>query len=191
MTNQDVQFARMLDFYLTEENKDHWAAIQKLAKEDTPEAFEKLRKYALEAFRLATPAAGVLRTVDAETACTIHDGERKIEVKGGDSIFLDFVTAGLDPTVFPDPREVKLDRPDDSYIHHGYAGHACLGRQIVMIAMAVQLRVFARLKNLRRAPGPAGQLKTAVSGAFTVYMNEDWSSWTPFPATWKLHYDED
>ncbi len=180
----------MLDFYLTEKNKHHWEAIQMLAKEDTPEAFEKLRKYALEAFRLATPAAGVLRTVDTDCA-TIHDGEREVQVKKGESIFLDFVTAGLDPTVFPDAQEIKLDRPDESYIHHGYAGHVCLGRQIVMIAMAVQLRVFAKLKNLRRAPGPAGQLKTTVSGAFTVYMNEDWSSWTPFPATWKLHYDED
>lgn len=173
---------------MSEENKDNWADIQKVAQEDTPEAFEKLRKYALEAFRLATPSFGVLRNVDADG--TIVDGERQIPVKKGESIFLDFVTASVDPKVFPDPTKVRLDRPEDVYIHHGYAAHACLGRPIVEISMAVQLRAFARLKNLCRAPGPAGQLKTTtVNGAFVVYMNENWSNWTPFPPSLKVHFD--
>jgi len=160
-----------------------------VAQEDTPEAFEKLRKYALEAFRLATPSFGVLRAVGVDSA-TIIDGERQVPVKKGDTIFLDFVTAGVDPKVFPDPLKIKLDRPDSAYIHHGDGGHACLGRPIVMIAMAVQLGAFARLKNLRRAPGPAGQLKsTTVNGAFVVYMNEDWSDWTPFPVNMKVLFD--
>ena len=121
---------------------------------------------------------------------TVVDGERQIPVKRGDTIFADFVTANVDPKAFPDPLEIKLDRPDSSYIHQGYGGHTCLGRPIVMIAMAVQLGAFARLKNLRRAPGPAGQLKaTTVNGAFQVYMNEDWSEWTPFPANMKVQFD--
>lgn len=41
--------------------------------------------------------------------------------------------------------------------------------------MAAQLLVFAQLKNLRRAPGVAGQLKKkTVDGPFTVYMKHDW-----------------
>jgi cytochrome P450 len=97
----------------------------------------------------------------------------------------------MDPSIFPDPDEVDLDRADNLYIHHGYGSHECLGRNIVMGAMAVQLRAFARLKNLRRAAGPAGQLKSTVAnGAFKVFMNKDWSDWTPFPSTWKLYYDE-
>jgi cytochrome P450 len=188
LTDKSKQFARLLDFYLSE-NKDHWAEIQKIAHQDTPEAFEKLRKYALEGLRLATPAFRVLRAVNIENG-TVVDGERQIPVKRGDTIFADLVKANVDAKAFPDPLEIKLDRPDSSYIHQGYGEHMCLGRPIVMVSMAVQLGAFARLKNLRRAPGPAGQLKAkTVNGAFQVYMNEDWSEWTPFPANMKVQFD--
>jgi len=124
-------------------------------------------------------------------SATVVDGEKQLPVKRGDTIFADFVTANVDAKAFPDPLKIKLDRPDSSYIYQGYGEHTCLGRPIVMVSMAVQLGAFARLKNLRRAPGPAGQLKaTTVNGAFQVYMNEDWSDWTPFPANMKVQFDE-
>lgn len=187
---QTQGITRLLDFYLSPENSQHWAEIRKHAASDAPEALEILRKYALEGFRLDPAAAGALRVV-AVSGASIQDGDRAITPAAGSALLADFNTAGRDPSVFPDPTEVKIDRPDDLYIHHGYGGHACLGRKTVEIAMAVQLRAFARLKNLRRAPGPAGQLKTtAVNGAFKVFMAEDWSQWTPFPSTWKLYYDE-
>lgn len=186
---QTQGLSRLMDFYLSPQNAVHWAAIQEIAASDSPEALEKLRKYALEGFRLDPAAAGALRVVASPNA-TIQDGEKTLHPAQGSTILADFNTAGLDPTVFPDPTEVKLDRPDDLYIHHGYGGHACLGRKTVEVAIAVQLRALARLKNLRRAPGPAGQLKsTTVNGAFKVFMTEDWSEWTPFPSTWKLYYD--
>ncbi|PVH91323.1 hypothetical protein DM02DRAFT_349470, partial [Periconia macrospinosa] len=126
--------------------------------------------------------------VDSPKA-VIQDGTI-ITPAAGTSIVVNFNTAGLDPTVFPDPLEVKLDRPDELYIHYGYGAHSCLGWKIVEIAMAVQLRAFGRLKNLRRAAGPAGQLKnTTVHGAFKMFMTEDWSQWTPFPSTWRLYYN--
>lgn len=90
----------------------------------------------------------------------------------------------MDAERFPDPYEIKLDRPDESYIHHGYGPHACLGRPIVVTAMASQLRVFGRLKNLRRAPGPQGEMKsTLVNGVIKVFMKEDWSDWWPYPTS--------
>ncbi|KAF1839413.1 heme peroxidase [Decorospora gaudefroyi] len=187
---QTQGIARLLDFYLSPANATHWANIQSIAASDSDAALEQLRKYALEGFRLDPAAAGALRIVAAPKA-SIQDGDRTVTPAAGSVIFADFNTAGLDPAVFPDPLEIKLDRADELYIHHGYGGHACLGRKMVEIAMAVQLRAFARLKNLRRAAGPAGQLKsTTVNGAFKVFMTEDWSQWTPFPSTWKLYYDE-
>ena len=73
--------------------------------------------------------------------------------------------------------------PLEKYIHHEWGLHSCLGWPIVETAMAAQLRVFAQLKNLRRAPGVAGQLKKkTVDGPFTVYLKHDWSDWWPFPA---------
>jgi hypothetical protein len=188
---QTQGISRLLDFYLSPERANEWADIQAIAASDSPEALESLRKYALEGFRLDPAAAGALRIVAASNA-TIQDGERTLHPAAGSTIFADINTAGLDPSVFPDPQEVKLNRSDELYIHHGYGGHECLGRKTVMIAMAVQLRAFARLKNLRRAAGPAGQLKsTTVNGAFKVFISEDWSQWTPFPSTWKLYYDEE
>jgi hypothetical protein len=187
---QTQGISRLLDFYLSPANANHWADIQAIAASDSDEALGKLRKYALEGFRLDPAAAGALRVVASPNA-SIQDGEKTLTPAAGSTVFADFNTAGLDPSIFLDPTEVKIDRLDDLYIHHGNGGHACLGRKTVEIAMAVQLRAFARLKNLRRAAGPAGQLKsTTVNGAFKVFMTEDWSQWTPFPSTWKLYYDE-
>lgn len=109
----------------------------------------------------------------------------------GDALLMDFITAGVDPSKYPDPYEIKLDRPDKDYIVFGYGSHSCVGRQIVVTAMAAQLRVFGKLKNLRRAPGQAGILKTkTIGGAFKVYMNDTWSDWTPYPASLKVHFDD-
>jgi hypothetical protein len=180
---------RVLDFYLSPKNAAHWADIQALAASDAPDALEKLRKYTLEAFRLSPPIAGTVRVVATPNA-SILDGEKTLTPAENSSVFVSFGAAGLDPSVFPDPQEIKLDRPDELYIHHGYGGHACLGRKMVEVVNAVQLRAFARLKNLRRAAGPAGQLKSKmIDGVTTFYMDEAWSQWTPYPSSWKLQYD--
>ena len=183
VATQAQGFAQMLDLYLSEPYKSHWPAIQELAASDTLEAFKKLERYALEGYRLNTPAFGLTRIADDDT--TIEDGNRSVPVKKGDRIFVDFTTACVDPTVFPDPQAVDITRPMDRYIHHGWGPHDCIGRPIVVKAMAAQLRVFAQLKNLRRAPGVAGELKskTVNNGPFKVYMKEDWSDWWPFPAS--------
>ncbi|KAH7325577.1 heme peroxidase family protein [Stachybotrys elegans] len=174
-------WAQMIDLYLSDKYYAHWPAIQKLAKSDDPEAFEKLKKYALEGFRLSTPAFGLLRTVVADKIM-VQDGPRAVPVKKGDSIFTDFVTAGVDSSKFPDPYEIKLDRADDLYIHHGWGPHSCLGRQIVTTAAASMLRVCALQDNLRRAPGPAGEMKSkTVNGAFKMYLAENGSGWGVFP----------
>src|SRR6478609_1587611 len=199
----------MIDLYLSDNYYSHWPAIQKLALSDEPSAFEKLKKYALEgyvsivpvlyiirallitalgSFRLSTPAFGLIRTVVTDKA-NVTDGPSVTSVKKGDSIFTDFVTASVDPTKFPDPYDIKLNRPDDLYIHHGWGPHACLGRPIVTVAAASMLRVCARLNNLRKAPGPAGEMKSkTVNGAFKLYLAEDGSKWGPFPVCKYIAY---
>jgi cytochrome P450 len=116
---------------------------------------------------------------------TVKDGPRDVQVRQGDTILASFVTAGRDPSVFPDPDEIKLDRPDDVYIHHGWGPHACLGRPIVTVAAASALRVLARLVNLRRAPGPAGEMKSksAPGGLFKQFLSADGSEWGPYPSS--------
>jgi cytochrome P450 len=87
---------------------------------------------------------------------------------------------------------VNPRRPLDAYIHYGAGPHACLGRDVSQVAITELFRAVFRLKNLRRAPGPQGELKKVPRpGGFVVYMREDWGSLFPFPTTMKVMYDED
>lgn len=180
----------LLEFYLSPNNARHWADIQALAMSDSPDSLERLRKYALEGLRLNPPAAGAFRinaapnTLTSRDRSSIHPGERN-------TVLVDLKSAGIDATVFHDPLEVKLDRKDSLYAYLGYSEHLFLEQNTMMKIMAAQLGVFARLKNLRRAAGPPGELKsTTVNGTLRLYISEDWSHWAPFPSTWKLYYDE-
>jgi hypothetical protein len=191
---QAQHFIQMLDVYLTEPYTKHWPEIQRCAWSNDPADFEKLKGYALEANRLAPAAFGLLRTANINT--TIDDAGTKVPIKAGDSIYTDFISAGLDEAVFKNPKTIDPTRDRSLYIHHGWKAHSCLGRPMVEVAMAAQLKVFAKLKNLRRAPGPQGFLKKtipapnptssdpkATPGSIEVFMLEDWSSWYPFPTS--------
>ncbi|EXJ92051.1 hypothetical protein A1O3_00601 [Capronia epimyces CBS 606.96] len=201
VATQAQHFTQMLDVYLTDEYYNaHWPEIQRCAWSNDPADFEKLKGYALEANRLAPAAFGLLRKANTDTV--IDDNGTQVKVKAGDMVYTDFITAGLDEKVFPDPKTIDPTRDRALYIHHGYGPHACLGRPIVEVAMASQLKVLAKLKNLRRAPGPQGELKRTIPapnptssdpkaspGSIEVYMLEDWSSWYPFPTSLKVHHE--
>ena len=52
------------------------------------------------------------------------------------------------------------------------------------------LKVVGGLKNLRRAPGPQGQLKKIPRpGGFYIYMTENQGGYFPFPLTMKVNWD--
>lgn len=181
----------MLDFWVEEANAVHWEEVKRLAQDDAPESLQKIRKYVLESLRIScSPAYGVFRICAAPTA-TIIDGSRTITARQGETIFLDFLHAGTDPDKFPDPLEIKLDRPEEEYIHQGWGAHQCLGREGAFTSLAVQLRAFARLKNLRRA-GPAAKLKWKFlpGTTFKVFLNEMLDAWTPFPRSLAIVVDE-
>ena len=190
VATQAQGWAQMLDLYLSDEYKHHWEDIQDCSLSDEPEDFNKLFRYGLEGYRLATPAFGLLRK--AAVDAVIQDGKNgPVHVHEGDQIYVNFVSAGTDPDVFEDAKSVRLDRPLEKYIHHGWGPHSCLGRDMVGVAMASQLRVFGRLRNLRRAPGLQGQLKSqTINGVIKVFMKENWGDWFPFPQTMKVHFDE-
>ena len=120
---------------------------------------------------------------------TIDDGGRPVKVKAGDKVFCSFVGANREAQYFPEPDTVRIDRPMDTYIHYGFGPHACLGREASGTALTAMLRVVGRLDNLRRAPGPQGQLKKIPRpGGFHVYMRADHGSYFPFPTSeWTPH----
>ncbi|KAL4992319.1 heme peroxidase [Aspergillus falconensis] len=185
---QAMGWAQMLDLYLSDRYSTHWPAIQKLAHSDEPDAFEKLKKYALEGFRLSTPANGVLRTCNTATT-TLKDGTASKSISKGDTVFANFASAGRDPESFPNPEEIRLDRPLQLYIHHGWGAHACLGRAIVTTAGAALLKVVGRLEGLRRAEGLQGELVGKEVGGFRMYLDEDGGNWGVYPRNMKVVFD--
>lgn len=79
----------------------------------------------------------------------------------------------------------------DKYIHYGIGPHACLGRDASQVALTEMFRALFRCRNVRRAPGPEGELKKVPRpGGFVVYMREDWGSLWPFPTSMKILWDD-
>ena len=72
----------------------------------------------------------------------------------------------------------------------GIGAHECLGKDASRVALTAMMKVIGGLDNLRRAPGPKGELKTVPRpGGFYVYMREDHSSYFPFPLTMQVNWD--
>ncbi|KAF2642870.1 fatty acid oxygenase [Massarina eburnea CBS 473.64] len=141
---------QMLDLFLQEPYfSKHWPEIQILSSNTSPTAPEQLRRYTLEALRLTSPVSGILRI--ASLNVTLNDGSNTYAIKKGDSVVLDIATASRDASVFPDPAEITLDRPDECYIQCGYGSHTCMGRSITTAGLSEQLKLFGKLKALKRA----------------------------------------
>lgn len=153
--------------------------INRLAKQDTPESDDALAHYALEGIRL-NGTYGAYR--EAQRDVTVNDWGKEVNITKGEKVFVSFVGAARDASVFPEPEKVRLDRPLDSYIHYGEGPHTCLGRDASRIALTSMLRVVGRLDNLRRVSGQQGVLKKIPrAGGFYVYLREDAGSYSIFP----------
>ncbi|KAJ9312670.1 heme peroxidase [Paecilomyces variotii] len=187
VANQAQLFSQCLDYYLSDEGSVHLAEINRLAKEDTPEADDLLMRYFMEGARLRC-SVGLPREVAKPSV--IEDEGKKLNLKPGQKVICNLVAASMDPSVFPEPEKVRLDRDMDAYMHFGFGPHQCLGYGICRLALTTMLKVVGRLDNLRRAPGSQGHLKRlAAAGGISEYMTADHSSYFPFPTTMKIQWD--
>jgi len=191
--NTATACAQLLDFYLQENNATHWAEIKRLSAENTTTADEKLTRYVLEGFRLSN-SLGLFRVASPENgsasvSVSTTDGAT-ITANKGDRLFVSFVAASRDPKVFPNPNEIQLDRNVNSYLTFGEGPHQCLGKDLNIVHSRTMLKTLANLKNLRRTPGDQGKLKFIPKpGGIKLYMNPDWSDFTPYPTTMKVMFD--
>ncbi|PYH96256.1 heme peroxidase [Aspergillus ellipticus CBS 707.79] len=189
VANQAQLFSQCLDYYLSEEGSVHLRDINRLAKEDTPEAESLLLRYFMEGARLRASVA-LPRVVAKPTV--VEDGGKKFAFKPGQHVLCNMVAASMDPVSFPEPGRVKLDRDMSLYAHFGFGPHQCLGMGMCKLALTTMLRVVGRLDNLRRAPGAQGQLKKLIGpGGIAIYMTPDQTSFWPFPSTMKIQWDGD
>lgn len=108
MSTNTNKSAQLIDFYLLEENKVHWAEIQKLATKNTPEADQSLIKYVLEGTRLSN-SLGIFRNVEPADGqpLTISQSGQNIPVKKGDKVFVSFVCLSC-LRLYPQTRKIKL-----------------------------------------------------------------------------------
>ncbi|KAJ6007045.1 hypothetical protein N7522_005396 [Penicillium canescens] len=187
VANQAQLFSQCLDYYLSDEAAEHLAEIQRLSREDTPEADEILVRYFMEGARLRCSVA-LPRIVSKPTV--VEDNGQNVTLKAGQEIICNLVVAGRDPIAFPDPDKVRLDRDMSLYTHFGFGPHQCLGVKMCPIALSTMLKTLGRLDNLRRAPGLQGHLKRLDGlGGIAMYMDAQHSSFSPFPMTMKIQWD--
>lgn len=200
---QSQLFGLVMDYYLNE-GQEHLSAINRAAKQNTPEADEFLMRYAMEGVRLRSET-GVLRTVNEDV--TVPDktkplGDKVHHLKRGDKIKVNLQAASQDPTVFPNPDKVDLRRRIDSYLQFGHGLHQCLGMPMAMVALTTMLKVVGRLDNLRSAPITIGKTmgtsevkkvvqETQIGDAkalpdnwnYHAFLTEDWDMFFPFPTS--------
>ncbi|MCW2523588.1 MAG: cytochrome [Frankiales bacterium] len=77
-----------------------------------------------EFLRFYTPAPGDGRTVTEDFEV---DG---VELKAGDRLWLSWAMANRDPSVFPDPNEIILDRSNNRHSSFGLGIHRCIGSNV-------------------------------------------------------------
>jgi cytochrome P450 len=93
---------------------------------------------------------------------------RSSTIKAGSMVFVATQSAMLDGRRLPAPHEFRLDRPAWSYMHYGYGLHTCFGQYINSVQIAGIVKALLKCKNLRRAPGRAGQMQ--MEGVFPAHM---------------------
>lgn len=90
-----------------------------------------------EFFRLYTPYRGFART--SRTEIQMHGRM----IRPGEPIALAYAAANRDDTVFPDPDEFRLDRPNISdHLAFGMGPHRCVGMPVARLELTHALRVF-------------------------------------------------
>ncbi|KAF2628738.1 heme peroxidase [Macroventuria anomochaeta] len=180
---------RILDLFLSKLYEPHWARVQQLSRNTAPWTSQALRVYVLEALRLVPPAAPCLRISNMYPG--INDWRYAQAIKKGDTLLLDFAAAGRDGERFPYSSEMKLGRPLEVYQHLPFIDglHSPLVKDIAVAGLAEQLRVFGKLKGLRRAPGAPGMLKKIRENGVVSYLNDAQDEWVPLPPSLKLRFD--
>lgn len=189
--SQGMLFAQAVDFYLSPAGKEHLPQIQRLAREEASQQTDSLLLgYAMEAIRMAG-YLGTYREV-AVSDVVKEDNGKSIPVRQGDRVFVSFRSSARDASIFPEPEKINPKRPIESYVHYGLGPHACLGPEVSQVALTEMVRAVFGKKNLRRAPGPQGELKKIPRGdGLPSYLTEDWSSISPVPTSMRVCWDED
>ncbi|VBB80807.1 Putative linoleate diol synthase with cytochrome P450 domain [Podospora comata] len=190
-SSQGELFTQAVDYYLSPEGVTHVADIIAIASQPSSSQNDALLLgYVLEGIRLSGSARSHLEATTAGTVTASNGTE--LHIQPGSKVTINSSTASRDAAYFPEPETVNPRRPLDKYIHFNAGPHAFLGKEISQIALTEMFRALFKRKNVRRAPGPQGELKKVprADGNGVDYLREDWGALTPFPVTMKVMWDE-
>ena len=108
-----------------------------------------------EFLRFYTPAPGNGRTFSAD--CTING----TEFKEGERIWLSWAMANRDPSVFPDPDRIDLERTGNRHASFGLGVHRCIGSNVArMVFKAMLTAVLDRMPGYVIDPGKTVHYQT-------------------------------
>lgn len=182
---QSQTLVESLNFYLSEAGSVHLPEIHRLAHLDTTDADEKLERYVLEGSRLASSLSCSRK---ADTAQSIMDRGKCLVLTPGQRVICDLRSAFRDPEVFANPSNVDLERDKNLYSLYGWSPVGYLDG-MSRVALTTMLKTVGKLKNLRRAKGPQGQLKAVQGVSGLMYMNAEHSRVSPFPSKLTACFD--
>jgi cytochrome P450 len=129
---------------------------------EQPELQEKLhadpslmRKFIEEVLRLDAPVQGLFR-----------EPKRDMEIAGvkipkGSVVVLKWGAANRDPSQFPEPDKLDIERPNVTrHMTFGFGPHTCVGNQLARMELRISLtRLLERVKNIRLSRGAAGAVR--------------------------------
>jgi cytochrome P450 len=112
-------------------------------------ADERTVDRAIEEFlRFSTPVSQLSRTLTRDTEV------QGCPMRKGDRVMLNWAAANLDPTQFPTPLDVDIDRANvASHLAFGAGIHRCLGAHLARREIKAMVRAVAELSEFRLAPG--------------------------------------
>lgn len=122
-----------------------------------------LAGYVFEAMRF-DPLAPFLPRVATKDAIIAAGTRRAVKVAKDAKVFVAFSSAMMDERRVPDPKTFNPRRLPHEYIHFGYGLHQCFGIHMNLALLPLMLKALLKQPELRRAPGPAGNL--SKRGAF-------------------------
>jgi cytochrome P450 len=103
-----------------------------------------------EFLRFYAPAPGDGRTVTMDYELS----GRKLEE--GDRLYLSFAMANRDPSVFPEPDTLKMDREPNRHTSFGLGGHRCIGSNVARLVFKTMLAaVLERMPDYHCDPAGA------------------------------------
>ena len=122
----------------------------------------KLDAFIEEVLRIKAPATTMFRRAKADTEIG------GVEIPEGAIIETRYGAANLDPSVFPEPEAVDLDRPNSrAHLTFGSGIHLCIGNQLARGEMRASFRQLVdRMHNFRATRGDESYSYTTTYVAY-------------------------